>query len=84
MSKLSHAGKHSVYFFKGAGYTGATSVCAVSTLVLATLTCGLFMTGIGIPLGLLTAAGTGGTAYGTVASAQKTGKNFSKAFSHCH
>jgi hypothetical protein len=72
--------KRTLKFTQGLGYGTLTAGAGIGTLILATATCGLCMTGLGIPLALVTGAGTAGCGYGTVFFAKKTGHKFVRAF----
>ena len=61
---------------QGTGYMLLTAGAGLTTVFLATATCGLAMTGIGIPLAIITGAGTAGTGYGTIYFAKRTGHKF--------
>lgn len=72
--------KRPLKFTQGLGYGVLTIGAGLTTLFLGTATVGLFMTGIGAPLGLLTAAGTAGTGYGTLFFGKKTGHKMIRTF----
>lgn len=77
---MSHKKNRSLKFLQGLGYVVLTGVAAVGTVFLATVTVGLAMTGIGIPLAFVTGAATVGCAAGTGYFAFEAGHKFVHAF----
>lgn len=84
---MSSFARKSLKFTQGLGYGTLTIAAGVGTLVLATATVGLFMTGIGAPVGIVTGAGTIGCGAGTILAGKRTGHKFFRAFeksNHSH
>lgn len=84
MSRNLGAGGRVVKASQGLGYSLLTVGAGVTTFAMGTATAGLAMTGVGIPLAALTAAGTGGCGYGTFFFGKKTGHKFARAFQANH
>lgn len=77
---MANAAKRTFKFTQGIGYVGLTGIAGISTFFLATATCALAMTGVGVPLALVTGAGTVGCGAGTIFFAKKSGHKFGRAF----
>lgn len=73
-------GKRTLKFSQGLGYGTLTTGAGLLTLTMATVTMGLAMTGVGLPLAFLTGAGTVGCGALTVLSGKRTGHKFGRAF----
>lgn len=72
--------KRTLKFTQGLGYGTFMCAAGVGTLVLATATMALAMTGIGVPVAFLTGAGTVGCGAGTVLAGKKMAHKFDRAF----
>lgn len=88
--ELKHGLRKFGHFFKHLGMCGASTACGVATvgagaatLVAGTGTAALAITGVGLPLAIVTGGLTAGAGALTVVAAETTGKLASAALSSC-